>query len=141
MVINTSFPEQQEQDGIIKQSALITKYFLHKKHETFTNKERIWKFKLPGGWRVGSQRSSSRQVSPLIWRNENGGAKTLHNLSSSSWPVVEPFSFLPGCCIVCVGLLCIHYHSHVEMLGRQGATFPQKIRAQVALVKSIFRPN
>ena len=95
MVINTSFPEQQEQDGIIKQSALITKYFLHKKHETFTNKERIWKFKLPGGWRVGSQRSSSRQVSPLIWRNENGGAKTLHNLSSSSWPVVEPLSSPP----------------------------------------------
>ena len=62
MVINTSFPEQQERDGIIKQSALITKYFLHKKHETFTNKERIWKFKSSGGWRVGSQRSSRRQV-------------------------------------------------------------------------------
>ena len=29
--------------------------------------------------------------SALIFRNENGGAKTLHNFSSSSsWPVVEP---------------------------------------------------
>ena len=134
MVINTSFPEQQEQDGIIKQSALITKYFLHKKHETFTNKERIWKFNWSGGWRVGSQRSSSRQVSPLIWRNENGGAETPHNLSSCNWPVVEPLlsSLLLAaqCSIVCVGLLCIHYHSRVEMLGRQGATFGKKIRAQ-----------
>ena len=32
--------------------------------------------------------------SPLIFGNENGVAKTLHNLSSS-WPVVEPS---PPCC-------------------------------------------
>ena len=139
MVINTSFPEQQEQDGIIKQSALITKYFLHKKHETFTNKERIWKFNWSGGWRVVSQRSSSRQVSPLIFRNENGGAKTLHNLSS--WPVVEPLSSLAAqCSIVCVGLLCIHYHSRVEMLGRQGGQHSdRKSGHRVAPVNSLFR--
>ena len=41
MVINTSFPEQQEQDGIIKQSALITKYFLHKKWNIYKQRKNM----------------------------------------------------------------------------------------------------